>query len=58
MVLRLTHELGDDLPLMTEHMSTHEEYLDATTFIRDIGEREGISIKCPLSSPVLLWDDI
>ena len=26
LVLKLTQELGDDTPLMTEHMDTHEEY--------------------------------
>ena len=45
LVLRLTHELGDDIPLMTEHMNTHEEYYDATVHLRKIGEQEGINIK-------------
>ena len=45
LILKLTHELGDDTPLMTEHMSTHEEYYDATKYIRNIGEQKGINIK-------------
>jgi sugar phosphate isomerase/epimerase len=44
-VLRLTQELSDDMPLMTEHLSTHEQYYDAAAFIRKIGEQEGINIK-------------
>jgi len=45
LVLKLTQELGDDTPLMTEHMDKHEDYYDATVHIRKIGEREGINIK-------------
>ena len=45
LVLKLTQELGDDTPLITEHIDTHEEYYDAAVYIRKIGKQEGINIK-------------
>jgi len=45
LVLKLTEELGDDTPLITEHIETHEEYYDAAVYIRKIGKQEGINIK-------------
>ena len=45
LVLKLTQELGDDTPLITEHIHTHEEYVEAAAYIRKIGEQQGINIK-------------
>lgn len=44
-VLRLTQKLGEDTPLFVEHMSLHEEFLEAVDHLRKIADREGIPIK-------------
>lgn len=43
-VLRLTQALGDDMPLFAEHLHTHEEYRDATNYIRSVGKQSGVHI--------------
>jgi len=43
LVLKLTRELGD-VPLFTEHLETYEEYYEAASYIRKVGEQVGIKL--------------
>jgi len=43
-IVRLIDKLGDDIPVFVEHLDTHEEYLEASSFIREIARTEGIKV--------------
>ncbi len=43
-VVRLCEGLGRDTPVFVEHLDTHEEYMEASGFIRAIAEQEGIKV--------------
>ena len=43
-IVHLINRLGDDIPVFVEHLNTHEEYLEASTYVRDIAVSEGITV--------------
>jgi len=43
-IVRLIDRLGEDIPVFAEHLDTHEEYTEATSFIRATAEKEGIRV--------------
>jgi sugar phosphate isomerase/epimerase len=43
-IVKLIERLGDDIPVFVEHLNTHEEYLEASTFIKKIALSEGITV--------------
>ncbi len=43
-VLRLCERLGEDTTVFVEHLETHEEYMEATGFIRRVAGSEGIHV--------------
>ena len=44
LVLRLTQKLGNDTTLFAEHLETHEQYLDASGYIRAQAEKAGVPV--------------
>ena len=43
-VVKLCEKLGKDTTVFVEHLDTHEEYLEASLYIRRMAEGEGINI--------------
>lgn len=43
-IVHLIDKLGEDIPVFVEHLDTHEEYLEASSFIRTIAIKEGINV--------------
>jgi sugar phosphate isomerase/epimerase len=43
-VVRLCEKLGKDTTVFVEHQETHEEYAEASGFVRRVAEREGIKV--------------
>ncbi len=43
-IVRLIDKLGEDIPVFVEHLDTHEEYLEASSFIRKVARMEGIKV--------------
>ncbi len=43
-VVRLCEKLGKDTTVFVEHLNTHEEYLEASGFVRRMAEAEGIRV--------------
>lgn len=43
-IVHLINQLGEDIPVYVEHLDTHEEYLEASSFIRKTAENEGIKV--------------
>ncbi len=43
-IVRLIDKLGEDIPVFVEHLNTHDEYLEASSFIREIARSEGITV--------------
>lgn len=43
-IVRLINKLGEDVPVFVEHLNTHEEYMEASTYIRKVAESEGIKV--------------
>jgi len=43
-IVRLIDKLGADIPVFVEHLDTHEEYLEASTFIRETAINEDITV--------------
>lgn len=44
-VTRLCEELGEDVTVFTEHLDTHEQYMEAIANVRKAGEKAGVLIK-------------
>lgn len=51
-VLHLCEKLGKDTTVFVEHLDTHEEYMEAASFIRNTAKQEGIHVisSCELMS--------
>lgn len=45
LVLRLAHQLGDDTPVFVEHLKGHEEYMQASSYIRNMALAAGVPVK-------------
>lgn len=43
-IVRLIDKLGEDIPVFVEHLDTHEEYLEASSFIRETARSEGVTV--------------
>lgn len=43
-IVHLINQLGDEIPVFVEHLDTHEEYLEASSFLRKTAESEGITV--------------
>lgn len=43
-VVRLCEKLGKDTTVFVEHQETHEEYVEASSFVRRVAEGEGIKV--------------
>lgn len=43
-IVQLIGKLGDDIPVFVEHLNTYEEYLQASSFVRDMAIKEGIKV--------------
>lgn len=43
-ILTLINKLGEDIPVFVEHLNTHEEYLEASSFIREKAISEGFKV--------------
>jgi sugar phosphate isomerase/epimerase len=43
-IVHLIDRLGVDIPVFVEHLDTHEEYLEASSFIREVARSEGITV--------------
>lgn len=43
-IVHLIDKLGDDIPVFVEHLNTHEEYAEASSFIRETAISEGIKV--------------
>ncbi|NLL01391.1 MAG: sugar phosphate isomerase/epimerase [Clostridiales bacterium] len=43
-IVRLIDKLGDDIPVFVEHLNSHEEYMEASSFIRETAISEGIKV--------------
>lgn len=43
-IVRLFDKLGKDIPVFVEHLSSHEEYVEASSFIRKTAVDEGIIV--------------
>lgn len=43
-IVNLIKKLGDDIPVFVEHLDTHEEYLEASTYIREIAVSEEVTV--------------
>lgn len=44
-VLKLAHELGDDTPVFVEHLKNHEEYMQASSYLRSKALEAGVPVK-------------
>ncbi len=44
-VVRLCERLGRDTTVFVEHLDSHEEYLEASGFLREMAEAEGIVVR-------------
>lgn len=45
LVLHLADQLGEDIPLFTEHLSTHEDYVYSTRYLRSLAQKEKLIFK-------------
>ena len=43
-IVHMIDKLGEEIPVFVEHLSTHEEYMEASSFIRDVAKSEGITV--------------
>ena len=43
-IVHLIDKLGEDIPVFVEHLSTHEEYMEASSYIRNIAISEAITV--------------
>ncbi|TAH66919.1 MAG: sugar phosphate isomerase/epimerase [Anaerolineaceae bacterium] len=43
-IVRLIDKLGEDIPVFVEHLDTHEEYKEASSFIRGVAISEEITV--------------
>ena len=43
-IVRLIDKLGANIPVFVEHLDTHEEYLEASSFISKAAKTEGITV--------------
>lgn len=43
-IVHLIDKLGKDIPVFVEHLNTHEEYIEASAYIRDTATLEGINV--------------
>lgn len=43
-IVHLIDKLGEDIPVFVEHLDTHEEYLEASSYIREVARDEGIKV--------------
>ena len=45
LVLKLAHELGEDIPVFVEHLDSHEAYLHAAAYMRRTAQKVGIPVR-------------
>lgn len=43
-IVHMIDKLGEEIPVFVEHLSTNEEYMEASSFIRDVATSEGITV--------------
>ena len=45
LVTKLSHQLGDNVPVFVEHLDTHEDYLQAVAAMREAAKKAGVPVK-------------